>query len=117
MPQSPSALCTINGYTLPTSGHTGIDVAASSTITIALINTDGVNSWSIYATSADDVTEANGNLVAVNNSAIIDYVHFTATFVVPPMVDDGYRGAALQFTSTVNNGMYNSNQTTFRSEE
>lgn len=111
MPNNPSPICTVNGMTLPLTGRTGADVPASSTITIKLVNTDFVVNWSIAATSADDVTYANGNLAAVNNSKIVNHTNYTATFVMPPM--DGYRGAGLQFTSIVNNGMFNGNSTTF----
>ena len=106
---SPSSICTVNNTVISTSNTSGINVSAGSTITIALASSSGVGSWSIFASSADDVTTSNGNLVAVNNSKI-QVTPFSATFIVPALV--GGRGSSIQFTSIVNNGLSNQNQTT-----
>ena len=52
---SPSAVCLVNNTSLPTSGTTGINVSASSTITIALASSAGVNTWNINCTMSDGV--------------------------------------------------------------
>lgn len=111
MPPSPSAICTVNGNSISTSGTSGINVSPGSTITVALASISGVASWSISATNADDITWSNGNLISVNNSKIVS--GYSATFIVPDLSVDGYRGAGLQFTSIVNSGLYNEDITTF----
>jgi len=117
---SPSAICTVNGFVISDVNTSGIDVAPGSTITIALASSAGVNRWFIEASQSDDITQINGNLVAVNNSKI--QTGFVATFVVPPMVDAVplnphgphlSRGNSLQFTSTVNGGEPNEHLITF----
>ena len=97
-----SSICTVNGITLSLIGTTGVNVSGGSTITVALADSSGVNSWSISATKSDDVTLSNGNLLVVNNSKIQEA--FSATFVLPAVVSN--RGSALQFTSVVNVGIY-----------
>jgi hypothetical protein len=117
---SPSAICTVNGNVISDVNTSGLNVPPGSTITIALLSSAGVNSWFIEASQADDLTQINGNLVAVNNSKI--QTGFIATFVVPPMVEavpalphgpSLTRGNALQFTSTVNGGEPNEHIITF----
>ena len=95
-----SPICTVNGTPFPITGTTGIVVAASSTITVALVSTIGVLGWSISATSADDFTGESG-LVTINNSKISLGALGPVTFDMPAMYD-GYRGVGVQFTSVVN---------------
>src|ERR1035441_5539430 len=106
---SPSAICLVNNTAISTSNTSGIDVIGGSTITISLEAIAGVDSWAISASSADDITYSNGNLVAVNNSKV-QTTPYSATFVVPNMI--GIRGCALQFTSIVNAGKSNENRIT-----
>ena len=102
-----SSIVLVNNTPLATTGTTGFNAGASSTITISLASVVGVNSWAISATSADDITSANGNLVAINNSKT--NIGSTGlgpyTFDMPSLVAvDGYdQGAGIQFTSVVNN--------------
>ena len=111
---SPSAICKVNGTTLATSGTTGINVSAGSTITIQLANTAGVNSWSVDCTSSDGIN-SNSSYTLIEATKSVNYSTFTATFTAPAMgTYDGYSvGAALQFTSVVNAGSYNANTVTF----
>lgn len=104
-----SSICTVNGITLSLIGTTGVNVSGGSTITVALADSSGVNSWSISATKSDDVTLSNGNLLVVNNSKIQEA--FSATFVLPAVVSN--RGSALQFTSVVNVGIYDQSTSSF----
>ena len=106
---SPSAICTVNGQAISTTGTSGIDVASGASITIALTSNSGVNSWSISATQADDITQSNGNLVSINNSKSV--TSYSATFAMP--ISIGGRGSSVQFTSIVNAGLPNECSTTF----
>ena len=93
------AICTVNGVTLPTTGITGLDVFANTTITIQLTNTSAVKSWSIYCSSNDGYNPgSDSNLI---NASRIQVSNFVVTFVVPNLYS-GY-GSALQFTSSTNN--------------
>lgn len=110
---SPSAICTINSQTLATSGTTGINVAAGSTITIKLANTSGVTSWSINC-SMTDGKNPTSTPALINATKTVDPVNFSATFTAPAYsIIDGYIfGAAMQFTSIVNAGQWNQATTT-----
>jgi Pectate lyase superfamily protein len=107
-----SAICTVNGQTLATSGTTGLNVAASSTITIALANPAGLNgqSWSITCTQSDGYNP-NSAPALINATQSINYTTLTATFTAPAL-SNGI-GAAMQFTSIVNTGQYNQASATF----
>lgn len=109
----PSPICKINGNVLPTSGTTGANVTAGSTITFALSNTSGVTSWSINCTMSDGVNP-NSLPTLVNATKAQDNVNFTATFTAPAIATvDGYAvGAAMQFTSIINLGQWNQASTT-----
>lgn len=114
MSTSPSAICTVNGVPLATSGTTGFNANPGDTITIALANSSGVNTWNIICTASDGV---NGNSTPsiINASSAVDYVNYSATFVMPQYFTDGFGnefGAAMQFTSVVNAGQWNSNTIT-----
>jgi hypothetical protein len=99
-----SAAITVNGNPISQTGPSGANVTASSTVTLALASLSGVASWSIVCTSADDMTST----ATINSTLVI--TGFTATFTAPSL--DGYRGRAMQFTSTVNAGSYNQNSDT-----
>ena len=105
-----SPVCTVNNTALATSGTTGYNATSGSTITIALANSAGVSSWSISATSADDVTSSNGNLTAINNSKLFP-TPYSATFILPAI--SGGRGCSIQFTSIVNGGNSPGTKVTF----
>lgn len=107
-----SAICKVNNTILPVSGTTGYNTTANATIQIGLSSTAGVASWSIAATSADDLTFSNGNLTAINNS-ITTLSTYEIQVTMPPMLDDGYRGAGVQFTSIINAGTSTQNIITF----
>src|ERR1019366_9608002 len=101
---SPSAICTVNGVPLATSGTTGANVLQGTTVTIALASVAGVvnGGWAISCTQSDDLT----NPITINNTLVVTgYPNFTATFTAPLLV--GIRGAAMIFTSTVNPGKSN----------
>jgi hypothetical protein len=88
-----SPLCTVNSA----STLNGVNVTASSTVTIQLANTGGVKEWSLVCSSTD-----NGQVAAtITASLAINYVTFTATFTAPGSP------CALIFQSQVNGGMTN----------
>jgi hypothetical protein len=93
-----SSTCTVNGIVLPTTGNTGINVAAGSNITISLANISNVSAWSISCTSTDDTNQFS--TTELINATKIQTL-FSCQFTVPAM--DGYFGSALQFTSYINN--------------
>ena len=111
-----SAICAVNNQVLPVTGTTGLNVTAGSTVTITLANSSGVCSnstagWSIYCSQSDGLNP-NSNYNLINETLSVNYTNFTATFTAPAM--DGYYGAALQFTSIVNNGQsWNTDKKTF----
>jgi hypothetical protein len=92
------ALVSVNGTPISLTGPTGYDATSGSTITIALL-TPG-SQWSINCTSADQYNPAS-TVAAVQATKIQNFSTNTCAFTVP--VRDGYFGAALQFTSTINN--------------
>jgi hypothetical protein len=92
------AICTVNSITLPTSGVTGLDVDASTTITIELTDTSGVKDWSIYCSMADGYNiYSTAPLV---NATRVRVSTYKVTFVMPAMWE-GW-GSAVQFTSATN---------------
>ena len=90
-----SPFCTINGS--PTVN--GVNVAAGSTVTVALASTAGVGPWTLSCVSTDDLSSA----AAINATLTINPATQTATFTAPT----GGNGAALIFLSQVNGGMTN----------
>ena len=89
------AVCTVNSYVLPVTGFTGYNTSANSTITIAL--SVPANSWSIQCTDTDGYNVLSTTTL-VNATMVQDFIHNTATFVVP-----ANGPSAIQFTSVVNN--------------
>lgn len=83
----PSPTCTVNA----TATTNGVNVAASSAVTIALADTTGVTSWSLSIFGTDETHSAPALTVNQTNK--------TATFTAPTA------GAALLFKSIVNNGV------------
>ena len=110
---SPSATVTVNGQPIATVGTSGANVSPGSTVTIKLASSAGLNfgsqggGWQISCTGTDNflTTEDINNTLSLSG-----YPNFTATFTAPEM--DGYRGAAMQFTSIVNAGLPNQDMTT-----
>jgi hypothetical protein len=110
-----SAICTVNGVTLPITGTTGLNVAPGSTITIRLANPAGVESWSILCTQSDGINP-NSTPALINNTGSVNQTTFTATFTAPNYNPIGgiNVGASLQFTSSVNVSQpWNTASTTF----
>src|SRR5882762_7247620 len=86
-----SPICTVNG----SSTTNGVNVTPSASVTIALVSTAGVGTWSIQCTSTDET-----NVVATINASIsANFATKTATFTAPA------NGAALIFQSRVNGGV------------
>lgn len=91
---APSPNCLVNTLTT----ENGVDVTASTLVTIQLADTAGVSQWNISCISTDDF-----NLAATINTGLsIDLVTKTATFTAPATPIDG---SALIFQSKVNNGI------------
>lgn len=88
----PSPTCTVNA----TATTSGVDVAASSTPTIALVSASGVSVWSIECIGCD---EAN-SVATINASLSVNQVAKTATFTAPSAL-----GSAVIFRSRVNQGI------------
>lgn len=87
-----SPICTVDGYATTN----GVDVAASSTVTIALFDTGGVSQWNLTCLTTDELNSA----VAVNTGLTINQAAKTATFTAPSQL-----GSALIFQSKINNGV------------
>lgn len=85
-----SPLCTINSL----STVDGVDVAASSTITIALDDVSGVTVWDLQVISTDELQDAATLTAALS----INQIAKTATLVMPSSA------CHLRFQSQVNNG-------------
>lgn len=108
-----SAIVTVNTIPLATSGVTGFNATAGSTITVALADTSNVISWSINCTSFDGYNP--GSLPAtINATKIQNNILYQATFVVPSLYSTGgiEVGSANQFVSIVNQGQ--ADQQTFK---
>jgi hypothetical protein len=88
-----SPLCTVNA----SSTLNGVNVTASSTVTIALGSSAGVKGWSLICSSTDNAQVAT----TITASLTINYVAFTATFTAPSTP------CALIFQSQVNGGLTN----------
>lgn len=112
---SPSAVCTVNGTPIQTSGTSGIDVAAGSTITIALVNHAGVNSWDVNCTMSDGNNPYSA-FPLIQATKSLNQTALTCTFVMPALYTASNTlkwGASLQFVSVVNAGQFNANTFTF----
>lgn len=81
-----SPACLVNGAPPP------IDVAANSTVTVSLKNTQGVLFWGLTCVGTDELNSS----VAVNSSLAINLTNYTATFTAP-----GGLGSAIILQSTV----------------
>lgn len=88
-----SPTCTVNGNT---TGN-GVNVAANSTVTIAIFDTAGVTSWSLRCISTDE----NHAAATISAGLSINQITKTATFTSPNVTT----GAALIFESEVNGGL------------
>ncbi len=87
---NPDPTCTVNA----TATTNGVDVTASSTVTIALVDTAGVKQWNLSCINTDETNVA----ATVTAGLTINLVNKTATFTAPAA------GSALIFQSKVNNG-------------
>lgn len=115
---APSAYVSVNGTPIPVFGTSGIDVAAGSTITIALVSVAGVETWDVNCTTSDGINAA-GQAPQVEATKVLDSTHFTCQFTVPNFQNIGSIaepwnvGSSLQFVSVVNAGKFNQNSFTF----
>jgi hypothetical protein len=83
----PSPICTVNGSPTP------VAVTAGATAQlIALVSGAGVNFWSIYAISTDELN----TIASVNATVVPNFPAKTATFTAPPGL-----GSAVIFQSIV----------------
>lgn len=73
----------------------GVDVTPANTITIHLVSSAGVNTWSISCITTDETSDA----AAVTAALTIDSVAKTATFTAPAA------GKAYRFQSQINSGI------------
>lgn len=92
----PSPTCQVKedaGAYQPTAN--GVDVAAASTVTINLVSSSGVRSWTIECVGTDDDSDA----AAINAALSINQVAKTAVFTAPSA------GHGYIFRSTVNGGV------------
>jgi hypothetical protein len=87
----PSPTCTVNA----TATTGGVNVTASTIVTITLQSTAGVSTWSISCVGTDDTNTAS----AINGSLTVNAVAQTASFTAPAA------GSALVFKSVVNGGI------------
>jgi hypothetical protein len=106
---NPSAVVLINGASIPTAtnGVTGVNVAAGSTVTIALASSFGVNAWNCNLNITDGYNP-NSTVALISSTISKDSVHNSLTFTAPLM--SGGSGSAMQWTSIINPGP---TQTTF----
>lgn len=86
----PSPTCTVNA----TATTNGVNVTASTTVTIALADIGGVSQWSISCIGTDELLDA----ATVTAGLTINQTNKTATFTAPAA------GSALIFQSKINNG-------------
>jgi hypothetical protein len=89
---SNSPICTVNG----SATTNGVDVTASSTVTIALADTAGVRQWNLTCSSTDELNVA----ATVTAGLVINLATKTATFTAPATL-----GSALIFQSVINSGV------------
>lgn len=73
----------------------GVNVSASSTVTVALLDPAGCASWTLQCIGTDELNSAD----AINATISINQAAKTATFTAP------LAGSALIFASTVNGGV------------
>src|ERR1017187_3405838 len=102
---SNSAYVSANAVNIPLSGTSGVNVTSASTLTVKLVNSAGVQAWSILCTGVDELT----NKATVNSSLSQDNTHWSATFTMPTTS----LGAAMQFTSITNQGTASQNTFAF----
>lgn len=88
-----SPICTVDAVSTASGA---VDVAASTTVTIALADTAGVTQWNLTCLTTDGLNTA----VAINSALSINLVNKTATFNVPATL-----GSAFIFQSKVNDGL------------
>ena len=92
----PSPSCEIkDGSGAYQSSVDGVNVTPANTITIHLISSAGVSTWSIQCITTDELSDAD----TVNSGLTIDSVAKTATFTAPAT------GAAYRFQSIINGGI------------
>lgn len=91
MTNTPSPLVLINS----TPQINGVNVAAGSTVTVALASSAGVYAWDLVCVGTDELTSP----AAINGTIVINHSNNTATFTAP-----NYAGAAVILKSIVNNG-------------
>ena len=87
-----SPICTVNG----SSTINGVDVTASSLVTIALADTAGVRQWNLSCVSTDELNVA----ATVTAGLAINLATKTAVFTAPAGL-----GSALIFQSVINGGV------------
>jgi hypothetical protein len=92
------AFVSVNGTPIPTVGTSGANVTGGSTFIVSL-TVPGAQ-WEINCTSADEYNP-DSTTALVQATKEQNFANNTCTFVAPVM--DGYFGAALQFTSVINN--------------
>lgn len=116
---APSAYVSVNGTPVPDTGSpAGVNVAAGSTVTIALLNVAGVNRWDVNCTMSDGVNP-NSAFSLIEATKILDSTHFTCQFTMPAFTNIGSVsepwnvGGSMQFVSVVNAGEFNQNSFTF----
>jgi hypothetical protein len=73
----------------------GVDVTPTNTVTINLVSSAGVSTWSIRCITTDDQSDA----AAITAALVIDSVAKTATFTAP------VAGRAYRFQSQINSGI------------
>ena len=91
---TPSPICLVNS----SETTNGVDVSASSTVTIQLKDTAGVKQWNIDCISTDEQNTS----ADINSGLVVDFSAKTATFTAPSTL-----GSAFIFQSKVNNGVDN----------
>ena len=95
-----SAICLVNGTSIPTSGTSGYNASAGVSVTISLANSGGVsNGWSIFCTNTDGSNPLSTPAL-INSTRVVNQSNFTATFTTPA-ISNGI-GSAMQWTSIVN---------------
>lgn len=88
-----SPICTVNGN----STINGVNVAANSSVTIAIADTAGVKSWRLSCVSTDELHAKS----TIDDGLTINQITKQATFTSPNVTT----GAALIFESEINGGL------------
>jgi hypothetical protein len=73
----------------------GVNVTASSTVTIALASNAGVSNWNVICLGTDELNTP----AAVNATLVVNHSSNTATFTAPGS------GSAMIFQTQINNGI------------